>query len=290
MALALCAQALAGELPQLRGLTDAELFGRVRIHRCSAGDMDALLPELWRRFPAFDDRVRALARLYLGAPYAADPLTDEQADWLPYGETNCTMLVLYIEALANSRSLAEAREHMRLLHYRGGVVGFRTRYHFTEDRITDPANRYFAEATIRYVRKAAALRRVTLELNRTKGGGLLFGGRLGGWTKKVTLAYIPRQGFKPQQLAGLGRVTGVAFVKKANWDKGLIVGHEGLLMGDDLYHASPGRGVVVEKNYLAAGFAASNWEGMVLFDLKPCAMYDKKPKKKGRRSLASPPA
>jgi|GEM_PF-800657 len=276
MLLALCSQAPGFDAAQLHGLSDAGLLQRVRIYQCTTDEMDALLPELDRRFPAFEDRVKALAQLYLGAPYVVDPLTNEQADWLPYKEANCTMFVLYVEALANSRTMAQAREQMRLAHYRGGDVQYRSRYHFTEDRITDPANRYFAETTARCTRDAKKLRRVTLELNRKKDGTLLFGDRLGSWTKKVSIAYIPRAGFTPQLLAPLPRVLGIAFVKKENWDKGLIVGHEGLLIDGDLFHSSPKRGVVVEKNYFEAGFPKSGWEGMLLFKLAPCGQEGKK--------------
>ncbi len=114
---------------------------------------------------------------------------------------------------------------------------------------------------------AQSFRRISLELNRRKDGSLLLGNRLGTWTKKVEVSYIPRDGFTPGMLAQLPRVLGIAFVKKANWDKGLIVGHEGLLIDGDLYHASLKVGVVVEKNYLAARFPASPWEGMILFQL-----------------------
>jgi hypothetical protein len=252
---------------QLRSFSEEELLRQVRVYRCTDRDMDILLPELHRRFPAFDGRVKALAQMYRGAPYVAEPLLHETADWLPYGSTNCTMYILYIEAFANSRCMAEAREHMRLLHYRGGMVGFAERYHFTEDRITDPANKYFTETTEKYVRDAQSLRRISLELNRRKDGSLLFGDRLGRWTKKVALPYIPRAGFTPGMLAPLPRVLGIAFVKKANWDKGLIVGHEGLLIDGDLYHASLKGGVVVEKNYLAARLPSSPWEGIILFQL-----------------------
>jgi hypothetical protein len=263
----LCPAGWCIDTAQLRSFSEEELLRQVRVYRCTDRDMDILLPELHRRYPAFDDRVKALAQMYRGAAYTADPLTNETTDWMPYGSTNCTMYILYIEAFANSRCMAEAREHMRLLHYRGGRVGFAERYHFTEDRITDPANTYFTEATGKYVRDPQSLRRISLELNRRKDGSLLFGDRLGRWTKKVDMSYIPRAGFTPGKLAPLPRVLGIAFVKKANWAQGLIVGHEGLLIDGDLYHASPRGGVVVEKNYLAARFPASPWEGMILFQL-----------------------
>ena len=267
--LGLCPAAWCFDAAQLRSLSSAQLVQQVRVQQCTDKELDALLPELQRRFPLFDDRVKALAQLYLGAPYVTDPLTSETANWLPYGATNCTMYILYIEAFANSRCIAEAREHMRLLHYRSGKVGFTERYHFTEDRISDPANTYFAEITGACVRDPHSLARVALELNRKKNGTLLFGDRLGGWTKKVAFSYIPRTGFTPQMLAPLPRVAGIAFVKKANWDQGLIVGHEGLLIDGDLYHSSVRGGVIMEKNYLKAGFPVSQWDGIILFQLVP---------------------
>ncbi len=267
LAVAIPAYGLDAE--QIRTCSDTMLLKQVRIARCGTKDMDALLPELQRRFPVFESRVAAIAQLYKGAPYVADPLADEPRDWLPYRETNCTMFVLYVEALANSRTMAQAREHMRDLHYRGGVVRYGSRYHFTEDRITDPANRYFTESTSNSVRDPKILRQLTIELNRKKDGSLLFGDRLGTWTRAVSLSYVPRHGFRPGMLAGLGRVTGVAFVKKENWGKGLAVGHEGLLIDGDLYHSSPERGVVVERQYLSAGYLKSPWEGMILFRLEP---------------------
>jgi hypothetical protein len=263
----LCPAAWCCDTAQLRSFSAEELVRQVRVYRCTDRDMDILLPELHRRFPAFDDRVKALAQMYRGAAYVAKPLTDETADWLPYGSPNCTMYILYVEAFANSRCMAEAREHMRLLHYRGGRVGFAERYHFTEDRITDPANKYFTETTKKYARDTPSLRRISLELNRRKDGSLLFGDGLGRWTKKVALSYIPRAGFTTGRLAPLPRVLGIAFVKKENWDMGLIVGHEGLLIDGDLYHASLTGGVVAEKNYLADRFPSSPWEGIILFQL-----------------------
>jgi len=255
----------AGE--NYQSLTGTQLLNTVKIYTCTEAQLDMLLPELYRRYPDFNSRIRAVAALYRGAPYVSDPLTDEMHNWLPYTQTNCTMYVLYVTALANSRSYRQALNHMRMLHYRRGAVGFKNRYHFTEDRITDPANAYFSEATKKYVENPSCLQKITMKLNRKKGGGYLFGGRLGGWSKKVTLSYIPRQGFKPAMLKKLPEVTGIAFVKKDNWDKGLIVGHEGLLIRGDLYHSSPQKGVCIIKNYVAHAFAGSPWEGIIFFTI-----------------------
>jgi hypothetical protein len=68
-------------------------------------------------------------------------------------------------------------------------------------------------------------------------------------------------------LKNLPEAVGVALVKKSNWGKGIIVGHEGLLIEGDLYHASPSSGVVVIKDFLTAGFPQSKWEGLILFSI-----------------------
>jgi len=240
------------------------------LYACTEAGMDSLLSGLADRNPDFNERIKKLAALYVGAPYVDDPLTDETADWLPYDKTNCTLFVLYVTAFANSRSLQEARGHMRLLHYRNGTVGFKTRYHFTEDRITDPENRYFSTITEQYIKNPRDLRQVSLALNRKKDGGYLFGDRLDTWSKKITMRYIPRKGFIPGMLNPLPAAVGIAFVKKSNWEKGIIVGHEGLLIDGDLYHASPGKGVCVVKNYLAGEFQKTRWDGIILFMIKEC--------------------
>ncbi len=72
--LSLCPAAWCFDTAQLRSFSGEELVRQVRVYRCTDKDLDALLPELHRRFPAFDDRVKALAQMYLGAPYVADPL------------------------------------------------------------------------------------------------------------------------------------------------------------------------------------------------------------------------
>ena len=177
--------------------------------------------------------------------------------------------MLYVAALANSHSLPEARAHMRRPHYRGGRVSFARRYHFTADRITDPDNAYFQECTAELVRSPDRLRRVSCVLNRRRDGTPTFGGRLQGWQRRVSLAYVPRENFAPDMLRPLPPVIGVPFLKRANWPAGILVGHEGLLVQGDLLHSSPGRGVCVQERYLSRHFAASDWEGICLFRLVP---------------------
>ena len=259
----------AVDFTNLKQLSNEEFLAKVNLFDTTPEQLDKVLAELQNRFPDQAARIKAIAEMYLGANYYTEPfVVDEKQNWMPYDKTNCTMFVLYTTAFLNSRSYNEALEHMRLLHYRGGVVDFKNRYHFTEDRISDPANKYFTNVTEKYVKDPSALGEVSLTLNKKADGTLLFGDRLGTWTRDVTMKYIKREGFKPEMLKDLPGAIGVAFVKKSNWKIGVIVGHEGFLINGDLYHSSsPTTGLILNKNYLKESFATSTWEGMFLFTL-----------------------
>lgn len=258
----------AADLTRLRQMSNEELMKTVKIFELTPDELSQVLGELQHRFPNADGRLRAIAEMYVGASYYTEPFTDEKAEWMPYAKTNCTMFVLYATAFANSGSYEEALEHMKHLHYRNGVVDFTNRYHFTSDRISDPANRYFTNVTEKYVVNPGTLPQVTLTLNKKSDGSLLFGDRLGNWTREVTMKYIPRIGFSPEMLKNLPKTVGVAFVKRSNWKIGVIVGHEGILIDGDLYHSgSQSTGLYVIKDYLQTEFLSSSWEGMFLFTL-----------------------
>ncbi len=259
----------AQDFTNLQNLSDKEFRGKIKIFKSSKAELDLVLAELHRRFSDHSSRLKAIAAMYTGAPYNLDPLENESTDWLPYGKTNCTMFVLYATAFAAGRSYHEALQHMRWLHYKGAAVGYTTRYHFTTDRITDSASRYFSDVTQQYVHNPAVLKQVTVTLNKKKDGNYFFNGRLDNWSHRVTVNYLPRAGFSPEMLKELPSVLGTAMVKKSHWEKGIIIGHEGLLIDGDLYHSSQKSGVCVVKDYLASTFPDSQWEGLVLF-----AIYD----------------
>ena len=245
-----------------------------RIYNALPSDLNLLLPKLKNEFPDKNRRLKALADMYMGAfPYCADTLTEESRNWFPYRQTNCTLFVLYLAAFMNSSSFEEACEHMRLLHYRNGIVGFKGRYHFTADRITAPENRYFSENTLKYVKNRSELKNISLVLNRTSEKKSFFKGRLDHWKRAVSVDYIPREGFSTEELKDLPEVIGIAFIKRSNWGKGIIVGHEGLLINGDLCHSSPSSGVNIIKNYLSIEFAGSKWEGIVFFSINEVFLH-----------------
>jgi len=271
----LAPKAIALDFNKPKPLSDEQLLSNIKIFRCTKTELDKLLPELQRRFPNHLKRLKAIAAMYRGAPYCTDPLKDEKTDWFPYAKTNCTMFVLYAAAFSNSRSYKEALLHMRNLHYKGKTVEFKNRYHFTTDRITDPANRYFSIITNQDVKSPANLKRLTIALNRKQDGSFFFSGRLENWSRKVTVSYIPRTGFHPEMLREIPEAVGIVFVKQSNWEKGIIAGHEGLLIDGDLYHCTSSTGVCVIKDFLKTEFPLSQWEGVILFRINEVSLTGK---------------
>ncbi|MBU3958998.1 MAG: DUF1460 domain-containing protein [Candidatus Omnitrophica bacterium] len=253
---------------KLNLLADDKFLQKVKIYELNSVQLDLLLHELQRRFPDKDDRLKAIATMYLGADYYKEPFIDELKDPLPYSRTNCTMFVLYATTFLNSSNYEEALETIRWVHYKGGVVGYKNRYHFTSDRITDPDNKYFTDVTTNYVVDQSFIRELTLTLNVKQDGSLLFEGKLGGWKKTITIKYIKRGDFTIDKLKKLPRSIGIAFVKKSNWPIGVIIGHEGILIDGDLYHSScPTLGLYKIEDYLSESFPFSDWEGMMLFEI-----------------------
>ncbi len=259
--------AAAVDFTQLESLTDQEFVELVNIYQADHRQLDLILIELHRRFPIKEDRLKAIAEMYLGAKYYTEPFVDELADPLPYTRTNCTMFVIYAATFLNSSSYDKALENVKKIHYHDGLVGYKTRYHFTTDRITDPENRYFTEATEQYVSDPSVLWKVSINLNVKQSGGYLLEG-LDGWSKPVTVKYIRRKDFTVDKLKYLPRTLGVAFVKKSNWPIGVVVGHEGILIDGDLYHSgSPSTGLYRIDNYFSEVFPGSDWEGVIFFQI-----------------------
>lgn len=256
------------DFTKLSHFSNNELLQKVKIYTLNPTQLDLVLRELQLRFPDKDDRLKAIATMYLGADYYQEPFIDELKDPLPYRRTNCTMFVIYAATFLNSSNYEEALEIIRWVHYKGGVVGYKNRYHFTSDRITDPNNKYFADVTMDYVADPSFVREVTLTLNVKQDGSHFFGGKLGNWEKPITVKYIKKGDFTIDKLKKLPRSIGIAFVKKSNWPMGLIIGHEGILIDGDLYHSSsPALGLYKIENYLSERFPFSDWEGMMLFEI-----------------------
>jgi hypothetical protein len=194
--------------------------------------IDSFLRQLHVRFPDFNQALSAVARARVGTPYVLGCLGEEKGkDKGPLFRldvADCTVFVLTSTALARSSSLREAREWMKKLNYYAVAAGedpvrYENRIHFTEDRLqTSP---YFKDITAAVA--PASVRKVELTLNLTASGKRLIDIP---WQKRVTLSYVPAAQVDAAILSRLPSPCGVAFVRQKNLAKGLLVGHEGLVL------------------------------------------------------------
>jgi hypothetical protein len=101
----------------------------------SSEALDAKIAEV-HRTPAFGDRVEALSKLFIGTPYGEFPLgegsgIEPQPRWRT-DKVDCQTYVETVLAMANARSLDEAKSVLDDIRYQKPPVSFANRNHFTE--------------------------------------------------------------------------------------------------------------------------------------------------------------
>ncbi len=236
-------------------------------------ELDRLLAALADSVADFGARLRALTVARIGTPYALGTLGEESAGdpdpLFRVDEADCTVLVLTTTAMAHAQSVAEARRAMGPANYRPLAqtypVTYANRWHFTSDRLHgSPA---FRDQTRRWAGDAP-LRRVRLTLNRTSSGAELLPIN---WQRSLELDYLPAA-----LVAGVvsrwPALVGVAFVREAWRERGLLVAHEGILLdGHCLIHASSVAGQVVAVDfldYLLGGDEPPRFDGVLIYSFE----------------------
>jgi len=247
--------ALAGStLPRLADLDSVQ---RARVAERMAGW------ELGRR-------VAAWAFLQVGTPYRLGPLGEEAPPdtdpLIEFQTTDCAVLNLVSAALAHAGEAGGERAAMAIVNYRGGVVSYATRLHFTTDRLD--SSPYYRDITEKVGGRAC--RRRAVILNRKADGGRWIPID---WRKPREVVYLPRAlGSLFANLYDRGRLpaaTGVAFVQLSSMD-GLDVVHESMLWrGRTFLHASSrtGRVVTMPWTEFLAG-PGRRYDGFVLFEYR----------------------
>jgi hypothetical protein len=216
-------------------------------------------------------RVAAWAFLQVGTPYRLGPLGEEgppDTDPVIAFETaDCAVLNLVSAALAHAKDAGGEREAMAIANYRGGVISYATRFHFTTDRLDSCP--YYRDITGRVARSES--RTMTVRLNRRLDGGTWIPID---WTRSRAIRYLPRDtGSRFARWHDQGRLpaaTGVAFVQRSRMRDGLDVVHESLLWkGRTLLHASSrtGRVVTLPWTEFLAG-PGRHYDGFVLFEYR----------------------
>ena len=216
-------------------------------------------------------RVAAYAFMQVGTPYQLGPLGEEAPPdtdpVIEFKTTDCAVLNLVSAALAHVRDAGGERAAMAVANYRGGRIGYATRFHFTTDRLDSCP--YYRDITRSVAGRACRSRRVVLN-HRPDGSRWV----PIDWSRTRQVFYMPRSlgaGFADWYDRGrIPAAMGVAFVKQATLTDGLDVVHESLLWkGRTFLHASSRTGRVVTLPWSAflAG-PGRRYDGFVLFEYR----------------------
>ena len=196
-----------------------------------------ILPQFYQHYPNFHDRLKAFSLWQVGKPYGIFKLGEEiEPDPDPIirlDVSDCTVHVLTSLAFTQSKSWNEARENMITIHYKDHKPSYKTRWHFTSDRIQE--NPYTVNITEELLEKDQ-LEKIDITLNRKEDDSEFLNLN---WEKKTTVYFIPNEEINKELLAKFPDICGVAFVKKAFFTMGIVIAHEGMVIDqNNLIHAS----------------------------------------------------
>jgi len=113
----------------------AVLFAAAPVLSMSEAQLDAKIAQA-HRLP-FVERIGALSELFVGVPYTDFPLGDGEAGPEPgplfrTDGVDCQTYVETVLAMANAKSLSQARSILDDIRYADGKPSFQSRNHFTE--------------------------------------------------------------------------------------------------------------------------------------------------------------
>ena len=234
----------------------------------SEEEVSEILPQFHDHFPDFHDRLKAFALWQVGKPYVIFKLGEEVAPdpdpIIRLDVSDCTAHVLTSLAFSQSKSWVEAREKMIDIHYKDGKPSYKTRWHYTSDRIQE--NPYTVNISKELTEK---LELVDITLNRKADGSEFLDLN---WEKKTTVSYIPSEWITEGLLKSLPEVCGVAFVKKEWMKMGLIIAHEGMVIDQkNLIHASSEYGETVNVDFMEYYFRQDGplFDGVMIYGFNP---------------------
>jgi hypothetical protein len=222
-------------------------------YELSPTEINQLLSKLRKNYPDFNSRLRAITLQRLNTPYSLKPIGDGKGyDPNPVFNlttTNCTAFILTNVALASSRSFEQAESFMTYVNYYPVASGedpitYKNRIHYTTHRLLTSDYFYLITDSIADRNKQRAINMV---LNRKQDGTHFLPLN---WQENVELNYIPRKNISKEMLKRFPRICGVGIVRKGLFNKGIIIGHEGIVIdGENFIHASLAAGKVVQENF-----------------------------------------
>jgi hypothetical protein len=220
----------------------------------SNDEVTKLLPEFQKRFPEFNDRLKAINIWRIGTPYGIFKLGEEiEPDPDPIlriDTSDCTVHVLTSLAFTTSTSWSETRKKMIDIHYKPDFSGkkiptYGSRWHKTSDRIIN--NPYTTDITKSIIQKNN-LDSVLIVLNKKTDGSEFLNLN---WTSKNKIYFIPTKNVNGLLLSKLPDICGAAFVRKSYFKNGIVIAHEGVLIDNkELIHASSKQQKTVRVNFI----------------------------------------
>ena len=238
-------------------------------------ELAEVLPAFHKRYPEFEDRLRAIALWRLRTPYKIFQVGEERPpDTHPIFRldvSDCTIHVLTSLSLAQSESWQEARSNMIQIHYKPDEQGTRSpdylrRWHFTADRLMNhPSTREISAELIAPDKMAVQPITLNQKADGTEHHAL-------GWQLKADVRYIPNEQINERLLKKLPRIAGVAFVKKEIFELGIIAAHEGMIIDNQyLLHASQIEGETVKEDFMKFYFTdeGPRYTGIMIYRFYP---------------------
>ena len=241
----------------------------------SESEVTEILPEFYKRFPIFEERLKAIVIWRIGTPYEIFKLGEET---LPDTDpiirldvSDCTAHVLTSLSFAQSESWDEARENIVKIHYKYGENGkqvptYQSRWHFTSNRIlSNPNTVNIANELI----DSTGLETIDLTLNIKDDDSKLLDLD---WSKKIELSYFSNNNINISLLEKLPDICGIAFVRKSYFENGLAIAHEGILIDQrELIHASSKENETVKVGFLNYYFndEKPRFDGIMIYKFVP---------------------
>ena len=233
-------------------------------------EVSKILPEFHSRFPDFNHRLKAFALWQVGKPYEIFKLGEEKDPdpdpIIRLDVSDCTVHVLTSLAFSQSDSWEKAKDIMIRIHYKDHQPDFKTRWHFTSDRILSNPSTTDITKTLLPIEN---LKWANVTLNQKENGGELLDLN---WEREVGAYYVPNNELGPNFLKRLPGVCGAAFVKKSLFELGIIIGHEGMLIDNQfLVHASSTEGETVKIDFLSYYFSEPEgiFDGVMFYEFRP---------------------
>ncbi len=213
------------------------------------------------------DRIVALSRQFLDAPYAANTLIggpdETERLVINLDAFDCFTLLDTVEALRRSESAEDFPDQLRSVRYRHGLVDYQERRHFFSDWVAE-GDSQLSDVTQQVGHGRA--RQTTKLLNRRKGGALWLAGIP---VRQRDIFYIPAERIDQQLLKALHSGDYVGIYSELD---GLDVSHVGMVVKDAdrilLRHASSRSGVdrVVDQDLFSY---LQGKPGLVVYRVKP---------------------